>query len=83
MFSTAPECSKATSTPTSIGTWRSCAAAHAGQVEHRVTWARTTSLATSTLSRWTDLLEISYQLVRVPAFSVNRTKLLAKSPKVF
>jgi predicted AAA+ superfamily ATPase len=59
------------------------AAAHVGQVEHQVTWARTTSLPASTLSRWTDLLEISYQLVRVPAFSVNRTKRLAKSPKVF
>jgi hypothetical protein len=59
------------------------AAAHVGQVEHQVTWARTTSLPTSTLSRWIDLLEISYQLIRVPAFSVNRTKRLARSPKVF
>jgi predicted AAA+ superfamily ATPase len=59
------------------------AAAHIGQVEHQVTWARTTGLATSTLSRWTDLLETTYQLVRIPAFSVNRTKRLTKSPKVF
>lgn len=59
------------------------ASAHVGQMEHQVTWARTTGLPSSTLSRWTDLLEISYQLVRVPAFSVNRTKRLAKSPKVF
>ena len=59
------------------------AAAQVGQVEHQVNWSRTTGLATSTLSRWTDLLEVSYQLVRVPAFSVNRTKRLTKSPKVF
>jgi hypothetical protein len=59
------------------------AAAHIGQVENQRTWARATGLAASTVSRWTDLLEISYQLVRVPAFSVNRTKRLAKSPKVF
>lgn len=55
------------------------AAAHVGQVEHQVTWARTTCLPASTLSRWTDLLEISYQLARVPAFGVNRSKRLARN----
>ncbi len=29
------------------------------------------------------LLEVSYQLVRVPAYSVNRTKRLIKSPKLY
>lgn len=59
------------------------AAAHVGQVEHQTTWTRVTGLPRSTVSRWTDLLEVSYQLVRVPAFSVNRIKRLTKSPKLY
>ena len=37
----------------------------------------------STLHRWVNLLETSYQLVRIPAYSVNRGKRLTKSPKWF
>jgi predicted AAA+ superfamily ATPase len=59
------------------------AALSIGQVEHQVTWARTTGLSSSTVSRWTDLLEVTYQILRVPAYSVNRTKRLTKSPKVY
>ncbi len=54
-----------------------------GQVEHQAAWAQTTGLTTSTISRWTDLLEVAYQLIRVPAFSVNRTSRLTKKPKVY
>jgi len=54
-----------------------------GQVEHQAAWAQTTGLTTSTISRWTDLLEVTYQLIRVPAFSVNRTSRLTKKPKLF
>jgi len=58
-------------------------AAQIGQVEHQTTWTRVTGLPRSTVSRWADLMELSYQLVRLPAFSVNRTKRLARSPKVY
>jgi predicted AAA+ superfamily ATPase len=33
--------------------------------------------------RWLNLLETSYQLVRLPAYAVNRTKRLIKTPKLF
>lgn len=59
------------------------AAANVGQVEHQTTWTRVTGLPRSTVSRWTDLLEVSYQLVRVPAYSVNRMKRLTKTPKLY
>lgn len=58
-------------------------AAHIGQVEHQTQWIRATGLPRSTVSRWIDVLEKSYQLTRVPAFSTNRTKRLTKSPKVY
>lgn len=35
------------------------------------------------MHRWLNLLETSYQLVRLPAYAVNRTKRLIKSPKLF
>ena len=45
--------------------------------------ARDVSLAPSTVQRYLDLLEVSFQLVRLPAYSVNRTKRLVKSPKLY
>lgn len=54
-----------------------------GQVEHQAAWAQTTGLPTSTVSRWVDLLEVTYQLIRIPAFSVNRTSRLTKKPKLY
>ena len=59
------------------------AAAQVGQVEHQVTWTRLTGVSRPTASRWADLLEVSYQLIRIPAFSRNRGKRLTKSPKVY
>lgn len=59
------------------------ACAAIGQVEHQAAWAQTTGLTTSTVSRWTDMLEVAYQLIRVPAFSVNRTSRLTKKPKLY
>lgn len=59
------------------------AATHLGQVEHQITWTRVTGLPRSTVSRWVDLMEMTYQLIRTPAFSVNRTKRLTRSPKVY
>lgn len=59
------------------------AAAHLGQVEEQTTWTRETGLSRSTISRWADLLEVSYQLIRLPAYSVNRVKRLTRSPKIY
>ncbi|MEP6765218.1 MAG: ATP-binding protein [Gemmatimonadaceae bacterium] len=54
-----------------------------GQPEHQAKWAETTGLPSSTVSRWTELLSITYQLVRVPAYSVNRTLRLTRKPKLY
>ncbi len=54
-----------------------------GQVENQAGWGQLTGMKRSTVSRYLDLLEATYQLIRVPAYAVNRTKRLAKSPKVF
>ena len=45
--------------------------------------SRDISLPSSTVQRFLNLLEISFQLVRVPGYSVNRTRRLIKAPKVF
>ncbi|HEY0781696.1 MAG TPA: DUF4143 domain-containing protein, partial [Thermoanaerobaculia bacterium] len=44
---------------------------------------RDVGLSQPTVHRHLALLETSYQLVRVPAFSVNRTKRLIKTPKLY
>ena len=45
--------------------------------------ARDVDLAPSTVQRYLNLLEVSFQLVRLPAYSVNRTKRLVKSSKLY
>lgn len=45
--------------------------------------SRDLGVPSSTVQRYLNLLEVSYQLVRVPAYSVNRTKRLMKSPKLY
>jgi uncharacterized protein len=45
--------------------------------------ARDVGLAPTTVQRHLNLLEISCQLVRLPAFAVNRTKRLMKSQKIY
>jgi predicted AAA+ superfamily ATPase len=54
-----------------------------GQVEHQVAWARMTGLPRSSVSRWIDLMETTYQIIRLPAFSTNRSKRLTRSPKIY
>jgi predicted AAA+ superfamily ATPase len=44
---------------------------------------RDVALPQPTVHRWLSLLETSYQLVRLPAYAVNRTKRLIKSPKMY
>lgn len=45
--------------------------------------ARDARVPRTTVDRYLDLLEISYQLVRLEAFSSNRTTRLIKTPKVY
>ncbi len=54
-----------------------------GQVVNQVELARDTGLPRSTVQRHLNLLEVSYQLVRVEPYSVNPTKRLIKSPKIY
>ena len=44
---------------------------------------RDIALPQPTVHRYLNLLEASYQLVRLPAYAVNRTKRLIKSPKLY
>jgi predicted AAA+ superfamily ATPase len=45
--------------------------------------ARDVGIAPSTAQRYMSLLETSFQLLRLEAYSVNRTKRLVKSPKLY
>jgi uncharacterized protein len=45
--------------------------------------ARDVGLSQPTVHRHLDVLETSYQVVRVPAFASNRTKRLIKGPKLY
>ena len=54
-----------------------------GQLVNQTDMGRDVGLPQSTVHRYLNLLETSYLLVRLPAFSVNRTKRLVKSPKLY
>lgn len=54
-----------------------------GQVTNQTELGRDTALAQATVHRYLNLLETSYLLVRLPAYAVNRTKRLIKSPKTY
>ena len=54
-----------------------------GQLTNQTELARDVALPQPTVHRWLNVLEASYQLVRVPAYAVNRTKRLIKTPKVY
>lgn len=54
-----------------------------GSVLNQSGVGRDVGLAQPTVHRYLNLLETSYLLVRVPAYSVNRTKRLVKSPKIY
>ena len=59
------------------------AALRIGALLNQTRVGRDIGLAQPTVHRWLNLLEISYLLVRVPAYSVNRTKRLIKAPKLY
>ncbi|HSL84062.1 MAG TPA: ATP-binding protein [Thermoanaerobaculia bacterium] len=54
-----------------------------GQVVNQTELGRDVALPQPTVHRYLNLLETSYLLVRLPAYSVNRTKRLIKSPKLY
>jgi len=54
-----------------------------GQVANQTEIGRDLQLPQPTVRRWLNLLEASYQLIRLPAYAVNRTKRLIKSPKLY
>lgn len=54
-----------------------------GQLVNQTELGRDVALPQPTVHRWLNLLEASYQLIKVPAYSVNRTKRLIKTPKVY
>ncbi len=54
-----------------------------GQLINQTELGRDISLPQPTVHRYLNLLETSYLLVRLPAYAVNRTKRLIKSPKLY
>ena len=59
------------------------AALRLGALLNQTEVGRDIGLPQPTVHRWLNLLETSYLLVRIPAYSVNRTKRLIKAPKVY
>jgi len=59
------------------------AALRLGQLLNQTELARDVALSQPTVHRWLNLLETSCLLVRLPAYAVNRTKRLIKSPKLY
>lgn len=54
-----------------------------GQLVNQTELGRDVQLPQPTVRRWLRLLEASYQLVPLPAYAVNRTKRLIKTPKAY
>ncbi len=54
-----------------------------GQVVNQTEVGRDSAIPQPTVHRYLNLLETSYLLVRLPAYAVNRTKRLIKSPKLY
>ena len=54
-----------------------------GQLLNQTELARDCGLPQPTVHRWLNLLETSYLALRLPAYAVNRTKRLIKSPKLY
>ena len=54
-----------------------------GQLMNQTELGRDVAMPQPTVHRYMNLLETSYQLVRVPPYAVNRTKRLIKTPKLY
>lgn len=54
-----------------------------GNLVNQTELGRDVGLPQATVHRHLDLLEVSYQLVRLPAYAVNRTSRLIRTPKLY
>ena len=54
-----------------------------GQLVNQTELGRDVGLPQPTVRRYLNLLETSYLLIRLPAYAVNRTKRLIKSPRIY
>lgn len=54
-----------------------------GQLLNQTELGRDVALPQPTVHRWLNLLETSYQLVRLQAYAVNRTKRMIKTAKIY
>jgi len=54
-----------------------------GQLVNQAELGRDVAMTQPTVHRYLNLLEVSYVIVRIPAFATNRTKRLIKSPKLY
>jgi predicted AAA+ superfamily ATPase len=54
-----------------------------GQMLNQTELGRDVALPQPTVHRYLNLLETSYQLIRLPAYAINRTKRLIKTPKLY
>ena len=54
-----------------------------GQLVNVDSLARDAGLSSSTARRYLNLLEVSYQMARIPAYATSKTKRLIKSPKLY
>jgi uncharacterized protein len=54
-----------------------------GSVLNQAELGRDVALTGPTTHRWLNLLETSFQIIRIDAFAVNRTKRLVKSPRLY
>ena len=60
------------------------AAAHRlGGLVNQAEISRNTQIPRATVQRYLNLLETSFQVVRVPSYALSRTKRLVKSPKLY
>lgn len=59
------------------------AALRIGVILNQTELGRDTAVSRPTTHRYLNLLETSYQIVRIEPYSVNRTKRLIKSPKLY
>ncbi|MEN8374747.1 MAG: ATP-binding protein [Gemmatimonadota bacterium] len=59
------------------------AALRVGGLVNRADMARDAGIPQSTIRRYLNLLEASFQVVHIEPYSVNRTKRLVKSPKLY
>ena len=59
------------------------AALRLGGLVNQAEISRDLAMPQQTVGRYLNLLEVSYLLVRLPAYFVNRTKRLIKTPKIY